>query len=135
MKKLLISLGVTASIILIPARAISQTSPLTILPTATTTMTIAGYIQEYAAQYGVSASLLNRVILCESGGDKNAIGDHNTSFGLVQIHLPDHPKITKDKAFDPDFSIRYLARKISQGKGSMWTCFRSLKLSTDLLAM
>jgi hypothetical protein len=132
MKKLLISLAVTASIIAIPARATSQTTILTILPTATTTMTIAGYIAEYSAEFGVASSTLNAVIKCESGGDKNAVGDFGTSFGLVQIHLPSHPELTKDQAFDPAFSIRYLAKKISENKGSMWTCYRQFKLSTSI---
>ena len=96
-------------------------------------MTIAGYIQEYAEKYDVSASLLDHVIFCESGGNPKAIGDHNTSFGLVQIHLPAHKDITKDQAFDPAFSIEYLAKEISENHGSMWTCFSIHRLSTIAL--
>ena len=91
-------------------------------------MTIAGYIAEYSAEFGVASSTLNAVIKCESGGDKNAVGDFGTSFGLVQIHLPSHPELTKDQAFDPAFSIRYLAKKISIGHGYLWTCFRALRV-------
>ena len=125
MKKILISLVLAASIIAIPARATS-TASLPIQPN-----TIAGYIQQDAAEFGVNPDIMNRVIQCESGGDPLAIGDHGTSFGLVQIHMPDHPEVTTTEAFNPAFAVRYLAQKIGSGQGHIWTCFKRMKLSTS----
>lgn len=79
-----------------------------------------------ANKYGVSEKVLSEVIFCESRNDPNAIGDYGTSFGLSQIHLPSHRDITKAQAFDPSFAVEFMAKNISIGKGSMWTCYRNL---------
>ena len=127
MKKLLISLAIIGSITFVPARATSQTIPLPALPTATTT--IAGYIQEYATEYSVSASLLNRVILCESGGDPTAVSP-TKDYGVAQINIASWG-ISKEQAFDPDFSIKFMAHQFSIGGAHWWVCYK--KLSTDTL--
>lgn len=51
-------------------------------------------------------------------------GDQELSYGLAMIHLPSWPDISVDQATDPDFSLDFLAQKLSQGKGSLWTCYR-----------
>lgn len=81
-------------------------------------------IAEYAVLYDVSEYVMHTVINCESGYNPQAFGDHGNSRGLVQIHKPSHPTITDEQAYDPDFSIRFLAQKLAEGKGSMWTCYR-----------
>lgn len=86
-------------------------------------LSIKQIIQQDADKYGVKASLLTRIIDCESKGDPHAIGDNGTSYGLVQIHLPDHPGITKKQAFDPEFAVNYLAEQVSKGNGHMWSCY------------
>ena len=80
-------------------------------------------IDYYANLYNVKPSLMRSIIGCESSFNPNAIGDNNTSFGLSQIHLPAHPDITKEQAFNEDFAIEFMAKALSQGKGSMWTCY------------
>ncbi len=85
-------------------------------------------IDLYAEKYEIDKNILHKVIKCESGYKINAVGDGGNSFGLVQIHLPSHPEITKEQALDKFFAIDYLARKISEGKGKMWTCFRMIKV-------
>lgn len=86
------------------------------------------YALNEALQAHVSPDLVRRVIGCESNWDAAAKGDFRankpTSFGLVQIHLPAHPDITKEQALDPYFSIDYLVKKLSQGEGEQWTCYR-----------
>lgn len=98
---------------------------------ATSTMTIAGKISYYSEMYKVSSSTIYNTIKCESGFNPKAIGDHGTSFGLSQIHLPAHTEITKEQAFNEDFAIDFMASSTSHGKLSMWSCARILGLLND----
>ena len=84
-------------------------------------------IAENASKYGVSEKTIRAVINCESGFDEDAVGDHGKSFGLVQIHLPAHPSITKEMANDREFAVEFLAKNLSTGNGKIWTCYRILK--------
>lgn len=84
------------------------------------------------------------IISCESGWNPNIqsshhytaknvpkgykVGDREQSFGLVQIHAPAHPGITKEQALDPEFAIDFLARNIAAGKASMWSCSKMLAM-------
>ncbi|PIX11561.1 MAG: hypothetical protein COZ74_13765 [Flavobacteriaceae bacterium CG_4_8_14_3_um_filter_31_8] len=54
------------------------------------------------------------------------VGMREESWGLVQIHLPAHPKISKEQAIDPDFAIDFLAKNLSRGKAKMWSCYKLL---------
>lgn len=101
---------------------------------------ISDLIAFYASKYQVSEKTLNRVINCEdvqldpnlqselhykfSDPKRNiVIGEQERSFGLVQIHLPDHPEVSMAEATDPDFAINFLAKEIKKGHGDMWTCY------------
>lgn len=84
-------------------------------------------IEHYAALYGVSSKIMNTVVNCESGYNPDARGDHGKSRGLVQIHSGYHPQISDKMAYDPDFSLDFLAKNLAAGKGSMWTCWRVLQ--------
>lgn len=70
---------------------------------------------------------MTKIINCESSRNPNAVGDRGNSFGLVQIHLPSHPSITKEQALDEEYAIDFLAKNLSEGKGYLWTCYRMLK--------
>ena len=50
------------------------------------------------------------------------VGDRERSFGIVQIHEPAHPSITREQALNPDFALDFLAYNVSKGKSGMWTC-------------
>jgi soluble lytic murein transglycosylase-like protein len=89
--------------------------------------TINELITEKANKYGVSEEVMHAVIKCESTYNKNAIGDQGNSYGLVQIHLPSWKNITKEQALDPEFAISFLAEKLSEGKGNLWTCYRKYR--------
>ena len=96
-------------------------------------------IAYYGEMYGVSQETLLKVIKCEnreldptaqsklkykSGNRwKKPAGSFEQSYGLAQIHLPDHPEVSYEQAIDPEFSIEFLAKNISKGRGEMWTCF------------
>jgi len=44
-----------------------------------------------------------------------ATGDHGTSFGPFQIHLPAHPGVSASEAKDPTFAVRYMLPSYEAG--------------------
>lgn len=90
--------------------------------------TIDEIIISKSKEYGVSETTVRQVIKCESSGNPNAVGDGGNSFGLVQIHLPSHPYVSKEEALNPEFAIDFLTKNLSQGKGRMWTCYRMMRV-------
>jgi hypothetical protein len=93
--------------------------------------TLAEKIALKALKWGVSAEVMQKVINCESGGNRLAVGDFGDSIGLVQINLPSWPDISYDQATDENFSLDFLARQLSLGNGHLWTCYRQLVSSTS----
>jgi len=87
--------------------------------------TIQDIIGYNAEKYHVSASVMNKVIACESSYNPETIGDGGKSYGLVQIHQ-DYwgDKITIEQSKDPFFAIDFLAEKLSKKQGHLWTCYR-----------
>jgi hypothetical protein len=81
-------------------------------------------ISYFAEKYKVSEHQMLVTGKCESSFDKIAVGDKGKSFGLWQIHLPAHPDITKEQAFDPVFSTEWTAQEFSKGHQKQWTCWR-----------
>lgn len=76
-----------------------------------------------ASYYGVSAPLMRGIVKRESNFDQYAVGDHGTSIGLVQIHLPAHTNISRAEAESPVFAINFLAEQLSKGNCKIWsTC-------------
>ncbi len=100
-------------------------------------------VRQKAEEYGVSAQNMLAVIGCESKfnptiqsqhyyTEKNVpkgynVGDREQSFGLVQIHLPAHPNVTKEQATDPEFAVDFLARNIKTNP-NMWTCYSKVAM-------
>lgn len=76
------------------------------------------------------ATQMLETIRCESGFVSQQSkyirkdGTREPSFGIAQIHLPDHPSVTKDEAMDENFSVRWMAKKFKDGKMGWWTCWR-----------
>ena len=121
--KLAIFIAVVASTSFISiARADAPTVPPKTSWTIGEVRDLADY---YASQYGVSHETMRTVISAESQFQWDLSGDHGTSFGACQIHLPAHPDITKEQALNPDFCLDWTAKNISAGNGRMWTAFRT----------
>ena len=98
----------------------------------------------FAKQYNVSERDMVAVIECETAGTwdtniqsyvkynfssaKRGIikGDRERSYGLSQIHLPDHPYITISEAKDATYSIEFMARAFSKGKQGWWSCYNNM---------
>jgi hypothetical protein len=51
-------------------------------------------------------------------------GTLEKSYGVAQIHLPDHPEITYEQAIDPEFSVAYMASEFSKGRAKQWMGYR-----------
>lgn len=62
----------------------------------------------------------------ESGWHPNAVGDNGTSFGLVQIHLPAHPNVTREQAENPTFALNFIVDEFLKGNEWKWTCWKVL---------
>lgn len=77
-----------------------------------------------AIHYGISGKEFLGTLQCESGLNKNAVGDHDTSFGVAQIHLPAHKDISKEQALDPMWAIDWSARQFAAHNEKIWTCWR-----------
>lgn len=108
-----------------------------VLPTpAPPPPTIQERVQFYADKYQLSAKKtkeLFKTIENESGFDPNAEsgiisadGTPEQSFGVAQIHLPDHPDISKAEALDPEFALDFMAREFKAGHEWLWSCWRAL---------
>lgn len=69
-------------------------------------------IRGAARRHGVPENILALIMQAESGWNSRAVGDRGTSFGLAQIHLPAHPGITREAAFNPAFAIDWTARRL-----------------------
>lgn len=91
---------------------------------------------KYAEIYNVNPKTMLNIINCENtewdidlqSRIINKKGIREESYGLSQIHLPSHPDISKEQATDPDFALEFMAKNISKGKISMWSCARIKKL-------
>lgn len=104
-------------------------------PVAADHATLDPMIARYADKYGVSYSEMYKTIECESGFDptiqslhKDPTGPNGRedSWGLVQIHLPDHPSVTRAEATDPDFALDFMAKSFAAGHASMWSCYTKI---------
>ena len=91
---------------------------------------ILGRIDYYADQYNVSPETMRSIVSCESNFNFNAkhISSKEYSVGLVQINLKAH-QIDEYDAKAPNFALDFLARNLSEGRGSMWVCFQQLGTS------
>lgn len=65
-----------------------------------------------------------KIAKCESSLRPDAIGDHGTSIGVMQIHLPAHPSVTKEQMLDPEQNIAEAKRIYDKSGYLAWTCAR-----------
>ena len=93
-------------------------------PRSTNSHSTSDLIALYASRFNVSEELMNSIIRCESGFKTDAVSPTH-DYGISQIHISSWG-ITKKQAFDKEFSIKFLAEKLSQGGGHYWSCYRHL---------
>lgn len=75
-------------------------------------------------EYPERAREIFALVSCESNYDSSAVGDHGTSFGLAQIHLPAHPDVSREMALDPEWSLNYIIREFKAGREEQWSCYK-----------
>lgn len=58
---------------------------------------------------------------------KSATGPNGRedSWGVVQIHLPSHPEITKEQALNPFWSLNWMADQWLKGNKWKWSCWHT----------
>ena len=138
-KNIIVSLVLMSSLIGFPTQLIAQ--PLEIV----NPKTIPQLISYYSEKYNVSEELMTDMIACETSNTNNPSiqsnirynfsdskrgivkGEREKSFGLAQIHLPDHPEVTYEQATNADFAIQFMAREISEGHANIWSCYKLVK--------
>ena len=103
----------------------------------TSSTTIVAYIKKEALKRNIEPEPIIETIKCESNfipdvqsRHRYADGTREQSFGLVQIHLPSHPYVTKEQANDPEFAIDFILDAWQSGQQRMWTCARMLGYTT-----
>jgi hypothetical protein len=99
-----------------------------------------------AVEEGVDPDLLFAIVMMESGGDPNAVGDDGDAVGLTQIHGKETYDTWRwlcrllgfeewadddDKRYDPIANLRFCARAIKHGYGPLWSSYRLLVGSGD----
>jgi hypothetical protein len=121
------SIAAAPTLTIHPAHAYAELVPLEILPPEPPkTISVNERIDEIAPLFGVSATVMKKVVACESNFDTHAVGDGGKSIGLVQINLSAHKDITRAEAEDPDFALSYLADNLAKGNANIWTCYREM---------
>lgn len=99
------------------------------------------HLYREAARYGADPEKMIATIECESAGWQPEIqswhryefsdpkrgivtGERELSFGLAQIHLPDHQQVSREEAIDPYYAITFAAQHFGENNGKIWTCYR-----------
>jgi hypothetical protein len=84
---------------------------------------IEDYIIYLAEHEGINVGTALSIANCESGFDGHAIGDHGTSLGVFQIHLPAHPEVTSEQALNPIWNVDWAFDQMLAGKFGIWSCY------------
>jgi len=73
------------------------------------------------------------IVTCESNWNLYAVGDSGKSIGLFQLHLPAHPSISKECAFDLECSTKQAIILAKDNKKGLrhWTCYKPKALDKD----
>lgn len=80
---------------------------------------------EAAIRHEIDVQKFLKTAKCESSLRPKAVGDGGKSMGIFQIHLPSHPSVSKEEAFDPYFASDWSAKKFKENP-RIWTCYRNL---------
>lgn len=94
------------------------------------TSTVRTYVEQEALKVGVSPKLASSIVQCESGfiPQQSQIltktGEKEDSWGIWQIHLPDHPTMNREKAMDVKISTAYSLELIKKGEAHLWSCYK-----------
>lgn len=111
---------------------IAHVSPKMAITATKPSKTIKDKIEHYATLYGVNPVELENIVKCETGAEN--VNEASTtiqsnylkgtprrelSFGVSQIHISAHG-ITREQAYDVDYSLDFLASHWAKGHQKMW---------------
>ena len=100
------------------------------------TLTPVEVIQRYSKLYGTDPVLIEKVMLCESSGNPNAVNRNEPnkvlSVGIMQFQEPSFNYLEKQMGEDLDFysahdQIKLATWSIANGKGNNWSCYKKLR--------
>lgn len=113
------------NLITIPIHEATVT-PVTVQQQGWTTGSLKTFASSTAIEYGLNVILFMKVITCESHWNPTAISQTG-DYGVSQINLHFHPDISQAEAFDPKFSIQWMAQQWLHGNAYYWVCYNELK--------
>jgi hypothetical protein len=85
-------------------------------------------LKRVEARTGVPWEILAGLAYQESGFGRHLIGDHGTSFGPFQIHLPAHPEVTRAQAMNWRWSANWTGDYLVKKLGANDNLFKALRL-------
>ena len=77
-----------------------------------------------AKEHGLNVNHFLAVVSCESNWNPQAVSPTN-DYGIAQIHIKSWG-FTKEQAFDPAFSLDFMAKQWDEGNASAWVCWQKL---------
>ena len=91
---------------------------------------LAQVIVETAYLYEINPRQFLGVAKCESRlrnvqSEVITNGVREESYGIFQIHLPDHPSVTRELALNPSWAIEWSAEKF-KADPTIWVCYNKL---------
>lgn len=89
---------------------------------------IKDYVAVEALVMQVNPQIAQGIVREESNYNCDADGDHGTSHGCWQIHLPAHQDISKEQAHNIIWSTQWSLREIKENGCDIWsTCKKVMK--------
>ncbi len=98
---------------------------ITITVQASVSRSVRDIVVEAAIRNDIDVKKFLATAQCESSLRPGVTGDGGNSIGLFQIHLPSHPQVTKEEAFDAYWSAEWSAKKFKINP-NIWTCYRNI---------
>lgn len=92
-------------------------------------------VQSTCLEFDLPPEAVYSLILAESQGDPNAIGDHGKAIGLAQFHQStftwlaekyELPAMWPDDALDAANAVRVLCAALADGRGHLWHGWRRM---------
>jgi hypothetical protein len=82
-------------------------------------------LKKVGFEEGVDWKILKAICLTESGCNSDRIGDGGDSWGAFQINKPSHPTLTREQAYDFEWSARWTARHLKPYANDISLAFKA----------
>lgn len=121
-----------AILVLVPVTALSDEAPPTQqVLSQEIILSPVEYVDKYASQYQIDASVLKKVMWCESSNNPNAVGDHGLAKNVMQFHKTTFDSYSDKLGESLDYDsykdqIKLAAYMFSIGQEKHWTCYSKI---------